>query len=363
MKGLEKNLQALLDQFVTEDSERGIQVAVYLKGELVANAFAGTTDASGKTRVDAKTLFPVFSTTKGIEATLIHQLVERGRIRYETRIAEVWPEFAAHGKEAITLQHALNHTSGIPFMPQGIGHAELCDWDAMCAAVADLAPIAPPGRDFVYHAITYGWILGEPACRVDRRNFGNMLHDEICAPLGLVDELYTGIPDDAEPRVAVLEAKVNESDLEQLRADPSPQSIPALVQPLHLWMNRPDARRACVPASNGIMTAHAIARHYAALLPGGVDGVELLSPKQFALATAPQWPGSAKQGDPPMNQRLGYTAGLPFSTTAVGHAGHGGSLGFADPTCGLAFGLTRNRFDSEATVPRVMEFLRNEILN
>jgi CubicO group peptidase (beta-lactamase class C family) len=359
LKALQKSIQSLLEQFVSEDSERGLQVAVYHRGELVANCAAGTTDAAGRQRVNDKTLFPVFSTTKGIAATLIHLLVERGKIAYDTPIADVWPEFAAHGKGTITLRHALNHTSGIPNMPLGIGHAELCDWDKMCAAIADLTPIAPPGREAVYHAITYGWILGETARRVDGRTFGELLRDEICLPLAVVDELFVGAPDDVAPRVAVLEAKVNEDELARIRADTSPQSIPALVQPLHVWMNRADARRACIPASNGIMTAHAIAKHYAALLPGGVDGVELLSPHQIALATEPQWPDNTPKDGPPSKHRLGYGMDISFSPAAFGHGGAGGSLGFADPASGITFGFTRNRFDSDITLPRILELLRS----
>jgi CubicO group peptidase (beta-lactamase class C family) len=126
-------------------------------------------------------------------------------------------------------------------------------------------------------------------------------------------------------------------------------------------MNRPDARRACIPASNGIMTARAIARHYAALLPGGVDGVELLPLERIHLATETQWPGNSKPGDQPPGHRLGYAGGTPFSATSFGHGGYGGSLGFADIESGVAFGLTRNRFVSDASLPQIVETLQQSI--
>jgi len=153
--------------------------------------------------------------------------------------------------------------------------------------------------------------------RVDGRSFQKMLHDEIGAPLQITQEFFVGIPDEVEPRVAILEAKTDESANQPLPHDANPQAIPALVQPLHEWMNRPDARRACIPASNGIMTARAIARPYAALLPGGVDGVELLPPERIRLATETQWPGNAKPGDQPPGHRLGYGVGTPFSATST----------------------------------------------
>jgi CubicO group peptidase (beta-lactamase class C family) len=355
------SIQSLLEQFVADGSERGLQVAIYRHGRLIANCVAGTTDAGGQRRVDTKTLFPIFSTTKGIAATIVHLLVERGQLAYDTPIAEVWPEFAARGKGAITLRHGLNHTAGLPFMPQGIDLAELNDWPHMCAAIAALEPSTPPGAAVVYHAITYGWIIGEPACRVTERSFVQLLHDEICAPLGIADEMFVGAPESVDARVAVLESKVDDADMARLRADPAPQAIPALVQPLHEWMNRPEARRGCLPASNGLMTAHGIARHYAALLPGGVDGVELLPASRMALACEPQRPGNYKEGDPLPSHRLGYSMDGFLSSKSFGHAGHGGSVGFADPVSGVAFGFTRNRFYRDTTLKQILEVLRREL--
>jgi len=335
-------------------------VAVYIESELVADAFAGIADPATGHRVAGDTPFPVFSTTKGMAATLAHLLVERGRIDYDTRIAEVWPEFAAHGKSEITLRQALNHTAGVPNTPVGISHADLCNWETMCAKIADLKPVSPPGMEYAYHAITYSWTVGEVLRRVDGRSFQRMLHDEICVPLGITNEMFVGIPDEVESRVAFLEVKTDDSANQPLPHDATPQAVPALVQPLHAWMNRPDARRACIPASNGIMTARAIARHYAALLPGGVDGVELLPPERIRLATEAQWPGNAKPGDPPPGHRLGYGGG-PISATSFGHGGYGGSLGFANIEHRLAFGFTRNRFVSDASLPRIVETLQQSL--
>lgn len=361
MRKIAQTIQSLLDQFIAEDSERGVQVAVYLKGELVADAFAGIADPATGGQVTGDTLFPIFSTTKGIAATLAHLLVERGKIDYDTRIADVWPEFAAHGKGEITLRHGLNHTAGLPNMPTGISHAELCDWETMCAKIADLKPVSLPGMEYAYHAITYSWIVGEVIRRVDGRSFQQMLHEEICVPLHITQELFVGIPDEVEPRVAILEAKNDESANQPLPHDATPQAIPALVQPLHEWMNRPDARRACIPASNGIMTARAIARHYASLLPGGVDGVELLPPERIRRATEPQWPGNPPERDSPPKHRLGYSVGTPFSATGFGHDGYGGSIGFAEIEHSLAFGFTRNRFVSDTSLLRIIEVFRESI--
>ncbi|HSI85741.1 MAG: serine hydrolase domain-containing protein [Candidatus Methylacidiphilales bacterium] len=360
MNNINQKIQSLLNQIVEEDAERGLQVAAYHRGELIVDAAAGTMDAATGRPVTSSTLFPVFSTTKGFAATLTHILVERGKVAYETRLADVWPEFAAHGKGKVTLQHALNHTAGVPLMPLATTHRDLASWDKMCALIADLTPVSPAGMQHQYHAITYSWTVGEVLRRVDGRSFQQMLHEEINVPLGTSREIYVGISDDAEPRVATLEAGP---------ADPSapppdfttPQAIPPLVLPLHDWMNRADARRACIPASTGIMSARAIARHYASLLPGGVDGVELLSPERVRIATEQQYPGNYKPEDPLPPHRLGYGAGSGFAPTTFGHGGAGGSSGFADPVSGIAFAFTRNRFVSGETLPRIFEALHQAL--
>jgi CubicO group peptidase (beta-lactamase class C family) len=348
---------------VREGHERGIQLAAYLDGKLVVDAFAGVADPTTNRPVDGETLFPVFSVTKGIAATLMHLLVERGKVAYDTPIAKYWPEFAAHGKGGITVRHALNHTAGLPFMPMGIGYREICNWDAMCAAMARLEPVSPPGDQMAYHAVTYGWLVGEVMRRADGRLFARMLSDEICAPLGIRD-LFVGIPDAVESRVAVLD-EVFEPGKEPSLDDSKPRDVPGWMQPLHTMMNRPDSRRACIPASNGIMSARALARHYAALLPGGVDGVELLPASRVREATQLQKPRLRPDAEPPL-RGLGYMVGTNISEfgaspTAFGHGGYGGALGFADPARRLAVGLTKNLYSAKGAQGRVLNELRTAL--
>jgi CubicO group peptidase (beta-lactamase class C family) len=353
----QERIQALLDRLVAEGRELGLQVVAYLGGRLVVDAWAGVAERGTDRPVDGETLFPVFSATKGIAATIVHRLVERGALIYDRPIAEVWPEFGARGKDRITLRQALNHSAGVPQMPVGIGYAELCDWRAMCSLIAGLSPLWPPGTRIEYHAMTYGWILGEVAQRADGRAFEELLQDEVRRPLGLEDALFVGIPDRAEPRVAVLE----EHGVEPLPDDGKPQSVPALVWPLHTMMNRPDARRACIPASNGIMNARAIARHYAALLPGGVDGVELLPSRRVDLATEPQRPERPEGNDWPKDKGLGYSIGGDGSASFFGHGGYGGSIGRAYPKLGLAVGLTKNLFHKEDTPRMILDKLLDSL--
>ena len=339
---IQEQMQLLLNRLTTDGGQRGLQLAAYVNGKLVVNVWAGTLDANSGRRVSSDTLFPVFSTGKAMLATVIHRLAQQGRLSYDQPIAQVWPEFAAHGKAAITIGQALYHTSGIPNMPTGIGLAELHNWDTMCRAVAALKPLWPPGTRIEYHAITSGWILGEVARRVTGRPVGRLIQEEICQPLE-INDMYMGIPDAVESRVATLEEPGW-----QPAAVENP-AIPDWLCPLSQWMNQPEARRACVPASNAIMSAHAIARHYAGLLPGGVDGVELLPPSRVATATQMQRPPLAVGDDYTRDWGLGYRLGggdsiYGCTSAAFGFSGYGGSVGFADPTIGLALGFTKNFF-------------------
>jgi CubicO group peptidase (beta-lactamase class C family) len=361
MTSVQHRIERLLQRLVAEGRERGVQVAAYRDGKLLVQAWAGIADATTGARVGPGTLFPVFSVTKGLTATLVHLLVERGLLSYETPVAEIWPEFGRQGKEGITVRQVLNHSAGVPQMPAGVGYAEVCDWDRICGAIAQLSPQWTPGTRIEYHAMTYGWILGEVLRRVDGRAFPELLRDEICRPLGITT-LFAGLPASLEPIVARLE----EPDAVVPPDDGQPSSVPQAILPLADWMNRRDAREACIPASNGIMNALALARHYAALLPGGVEGIELLPPARVRLATEPQHPAQPASGDYPTGWGLGYQIGEPGSlmgetAAAFGHGGYGGSSGFADVSRGLAVGLTRNLFQENDGSREILAELRRSL--
>jgi CubicO group peptidase (beta-lactamase class C family) len=347
----QSRIQSLLDRLTASGIQRGAQVAVYLKGKLIVDAWSGVADPAGEHPIHGDTLFPVFSVSKGMTATLLHQLVERDLVSYDTPINEVWPEFAVHGKDGITLRHCLNHTAGLAHLPGDISHSEIADWSHMCRLLADARPLTPPGAQGEYHAVTFGWLCGEVACRITGRDFQTLLADEISRPLGMGGSLFMGLPTACDALVATLEEP---SAIPPAPGEYPPSPIPASLQPLHTFMNRPDMRRACVPASSGIMTARAIARHYAALLPDGVDGVELLPPHRVHLATELQVAPDATGAD--FRRYLGYAlAEYPGAgPRAFGHGGYGGSTGFADPARGLAVGLTRNLFNDSDLVGLVL---------
>jgi CubicO group peptidase (beta-lactamase class C family) len=343
---LNSKAQSVLDYFVREGKERGAQTTVYLGGRLVVDVFTGTANALTREPVTPETLFPVFSVTKGIAASVAHRLADRGILNYELPIAHFWPEFANQGKERITLAHALRHTAGLPRLPDGLTFGQMLDWHTVCDVLARNKPVAPPGMQFAYHAKTFGWLVGETARRADGRSFCDLVHEEIARPLRLDGSLHVGLRKGARTRIALVE-----EDGMEPHGQHGAHS-PVSTVPMSHQMNDPAMWTACLPSSNGLMTAHAIAKHYAALLPGGLDGVELMPPQRLREAT--RWQTRMDAEGLPSTRGLGYDL-IAFSPDGksilrgFGHGGYGGSMGFAIPDLGLAFGYTRNRLNATAT--------------
>ncbi len=336
-----------LEELIESGVEVGLQVAAYHHGELVVDTWAGLADVESGRPVDGGTLFTSFSCTKGVTATAIHILVERGVLAYDEPIAKYWPEFAQRGKQSATIRHALTHRVGVPQMPDAVTPELMADWDYMCEAIAALEPLWEPGAKTGYHAYTFGWILGEVLRRADGRPIAQFVQDEICAPLGL-DGIYFGIDDAAEPRVATLvdgprpDAPAAPADTLIARA------IPPAVGILAAPYNHPAVRRAALPAHGGLMSARSLARHYAALGNGGeLDGIRILSEERVRTATALQTDEVDQAIVQPVRKALGYFQSGPISAmgprpTAFGHPGAGGALGFADPEQEFAFAITKN---------------------
>jgi CubicO group peptidase (beta-lactamase class C family) len=362
-----ERMRGLLADLVASGAELGLQLAAYRDGELVVDTWAGVADRASGRPVDGQTLFTVFSTSKGIAATCVHLLAERGQLDYDAPIARYWPELAGAGKERATVRDALTHRVGVPGLPPGATAETICDWDGMCAYLAAEAPSWPSGTQSGYHAFTYGWLLGELVRRVDGRPIARFVQEELCRPLGSPD-FYFGIPDAVEPRVATLEWVTDPPE-----AVPAPGSLAERQIPFGSldWFNRPDVRRAAIPGAGGITTARWLARHYAALI-GVVDGVRLLPPERVGAASTLQFEGPDFISGMAARRALGYSlGGLPHSpmgrrASAFGHGGAGGSLGYADPERGLAVGfaktlLTRHPDLSTSHTLHVMNRLREAL--
>jgi CubicO group peptidase (beta-lactamase class C family) len=329
MIDLQQRIQSLLDRLVAEGQEYECQAAAYIGGKLVVDAWAGPAGS----RIDGDTLIPIWSTTKGLAATAVHRLVERGVLSWDDPIAQWWPEFAARGKGGITLRHALAHTAGLAAMPERQDMAAICDWDDMCRFLAGATPVSAPGETQAYHAITYGWLIGETCRRADGRDFARIVREEICDPIGVPSPFWDG-------RTPVLTLDVPPPGP---AGEPNP-AIPPWVCPLEALINRDDVKRACLAASNGVSSARSLAKHYAALIGDGVDGIRLLRPETVRAATRREIPtGANGAAAGPRGLGYGLYGGPEDHSAAFGHGGFGGSNAFADTRLDLGFGFTCRR--------------------
>ncbi|GAA4088499.1 serine hydrolase domain-containing protein [Actinomadura miaoliensis] len=355
---LQAQVQQAIEQMVESGAERGVQVAVYQHGKPVVEAAAGVADPDTGRAVTLGTVFYNWSIGKAATATVVHVLVERGLFGYDTPVAELWPEFAAHGKGGVTVQHALNQTAGVPGIPLDSTIEDLCDWEKMCAAVADAEPWWEAGTKIGYHAYTFGYILGEVVRRVTGRPISRVLEEEVAGPLGVSGELYFGMPASEHGRLARLEdAPMPEGQAPEAEAfGEMPADLPLFRSaPMHAFPtaalgNRTDMLEADIPAG-GKTSARAMARLYAALLDE-VDGVRLISPERLAEVTAPSASGPDQVFGMPTTWGLGYSVGFPMdpeldSPTLFGVGGVGGSFACGDTATGIAFALTKNRLTND----------------
>ena len=343
--------------------EIGVQAAAYVNGELIADVSGGMADKSAGRKVDGDTLFPVFSVTKAVTATALHIQAERGLIDYEQPISRYWPEFGARGKDKATIRDALTHRTGIPLMPSEVTPEQMCDWEWMVDQLARMEPVFEPGTTSAYHSYTFGWIVAECVRRTDpkERPFSRFVQEEICTPLG-IDNLFVGIPDRVEPRIARL---INLPPPESDRPPPGPLrmgAIPAQVGVVQEVFGRPDVRRACIPVAGGIMNARSAARFFAMLANGGQLGsARLLSEDRVRSFSTPR--RNPDEIDRVLARVLNLGIGgfhlggqsppappvIGSNPHTISHPGAGGSIGWADPDARLAVAICHNRmFDAQS---------------
>lgn len=353
MNDIQEQVQRAIDELVDSGAETGLQVAVYRNGEQVVDATAGVADSETRRPVTSDTPFYSISTGKGVTSTVTHVLVERGLFDYDSKISEFWPEFGAHEKEKATVRHALTHTVGVPGIPADTTPEDLCDWEKMCAVIADSKPWWEPGTKMAYHAYSFGYIVGEVIRRATGKSISQVLREEVAEPLGVADELFFAVPEADLGRLARLEDI--EGGVEMLAAMPDDSPFfkwgPRATFPTAAFGNRSDVLKADIPAG-GKMTARGIARMYAALL-NEVDGVRLIPPARLNEVSAPAFSGTDEIMGNPFTWALGYEFGRlgtdPQETpTVFGFGGAGGSYAYADTATGVSFALMKNRLTPDA---------------
>jgi CubicO group peptidase (beta-lactamase class C family) len=344
-------------------TDGGASVAVFHRGELVVDLWGGMADEGKPWQRD--TLAMCYSTTKGVVATAAHVLADRGLLDYDEPVATYWPEFAQNGKEGITVRHVLSHSAGMHRIGTVIDHGHrILDWEHMTEALEQAAPAYPPGTSVGYHALTFGWLVGEIVRRISGMSLNQFVQENIAGPLGL-HGLFIGCPPEERHRAAPLKAlswpmplrsvgKVAlrprvSGALSRSRVNINPRRIQNTLSPRGIEdvLLQPEMMDAEVPAMNGYFDAVSLATMYAMLANGGeFGGVRILKPETVARATEVQNDQRDRVVIVNMQWRLGYHRvphlykQLPF---IYGHMGFGGSGAWADPQNNLALAMVCNR--------------------
>lgn len=335
-----------------DPQERGMALCVQVGGETVLDIWAGTADKEGQQAWHSDTILNLFSCTKTFTAVTVLQLVGEGKLELDAPVARYWPEFAAAGKEKITLRHLLSHQAGLPALRQMLPAEALYDWQAMTTALAAEQPWWPLGEGHGYAPITYGWLVGEVLRRVEGRGPGESIVARTAKPLGL--DFHVGLADEDFDRVAIISrGKGNFGDaaaqrlLKTMMSEPTAMSTRAFTNPPSIMTstNKPEWRRMQQPAANGHGNARSLAGFYSGLLDGQLLESELLAEltrehavgEDKTLLTRTRF-GLGCMLDQPEVANATYGMG----PRAFGHPGAGGSIGFADPERDVAFGFVTN---------------------
>jgi CubicO group peptidase (beta-lactamase class C family) len=336
----------------------GGALTVRLRGSTVVDLVAGYADGAERRPWTPETLAISFSTTKGVASTVIHRLADRGLLEYDEPVATYWPEFAAGGKERVTVRHLLTHRAGLSSVRAVAARAEdLLDHVGLEDKLAARAVHAPTERS-AYHAITYGWLLAGLARRVTGSGLADLARIEVTEPLGITG-LHIGVPDDArefvaEPVGEFLRQIGSAADFTRRvwgRYRVSRTTIEALLVPgFHRLFEGADPPiwHTEMPAVNGVISSRALAELYAPLANAGGDG--FLSPERVHELGRVQVRTADAVLGLQMRWRLGYHQGFGSGgRMAFGHYGYGGSGGWADPETGLSVGFVTNRIGSLTT--------------
>lgn len=366
-RGWERVRDAFVRNF-SEHNELGASVCIIHKGETVVDLAGGWFDQTRTRPFTSDDLVVFFSATKGMVATAAHYLIDRGMVDLHAPVSRYWPEFAQNGKEATTVAMMLNHSAGVPGFHQPIKQYAHRDWDYMVERIGAERPFWEPGVRSGYHALNFGWTVGEIVKRASGQSLGTFFREKIAEPLGA--DIWIGLPEELEPRVSKVIPTFPEPGEPLIEVYANVQANPESASALTFvnsggwslatvdeesgdYVMNTRADHACVfGGAGGIGNARGLAKVYAALDTGSLISADhvarmsqtsmvatrdaiLLVPTRYAL-------GYLKSMD---NRRLplGNIKSFIIGEKAFGHVGAGGSYGLLDREEGLAAGYTMNR--------------------
>ena len=340
--------------------EVGAGLCIRIDGREVVDLWGGRCDERGGPAWRGDTLVNAYSVGKAVMATLVLRLVADGALALDDAVARHWPEFAAHGKERLTVRELLAHRAGLPAVREPLDEDAIFDSPRMAAALGTQRAFWEPGTAHGYHVNTFGYLVAELLRRVTGDGAGRLLRERLCGPLGGLD-LHIGLPASEHGRVASI-CGVATTSSDELRKPETWQQIfgaresdeetlmvgHCYFNPMGLSgigiVNTARWREAEMPSAN----AHATARAVAAVLDATLPHAGWLPATLVEDATRTHSDGTDRVLQRPSRFGAGYMLTQetrPFGPNegAYGHYGYGGSLGFADPVAGVAFGYLINR--------------------
>ena len=273
-------------------------------------------------------------------------------------VKDYWPEFAQNGKEATTVQMMLNHESGVPAFREPIKEGGFLEWDYMISRLEAEEPFWEPGTRNGYHMISFGWTVGELVRRVSGQSLGEFFAEHVAAPTGA--DFWIGLPDGFDKPIApILMAMPGPQDMEgkftqKLMSEPTSIAALSLFNVGGWTANQPEAHKAEIGGAGGISNARGQVAMYT---PLAVNDGSIVSKERVAamsrvttateidatLLVATRFASGFMKSMDNRGKPGGHNMSAIIGEQAFGHVGAGGSIGFADPECGLAFSYTMNQ--------------------
>ena len=351
----------MLDAFrnnFAEHNEIGGAVCVSVRGKVVVDLVGGWRDVARTLSWEHDTLVNAFSVGKGLTALVAAILVDMGELSYDTVVPRVWPDFTGAGKESLTFADLLGHRAGLPAVRRTLPPRSMYDWDFMCTELAATEPWWQPGTAHGYHVNTFGFLCGEVMRRVTGQTVGQLFRSLLHGPLGA--DVHLGVPAAEHHRIAEFEwpptaltevdtTGFTEQQLLQYNTYNNPLGTSGGGT-----VNTSEWRSAEIPSTNTHASARGIERVYRELAAGGGQIIS-----ESALASALTETSNGPDVVLERNSRFarGFQIPLPErgfgpNPTAFGHFGAGGSVGFCDPSTGVAFGYVMNQMGPRWQNPR-----------
>lgn len=351
-------VRAEFEKNFAERGEVGASVCLSVDGQTLVDLWGGTADENTGAEWTEDTVSIVFSCTKAATAICAHMLIDQGTLNPDALVSDYWPEFAQNGKEATTVQMMLNHESGVPAFREPIKEGGMLDWDYMIGRLELEAPFWEPGTRNGYHMISFGWTVGELVRRVSGQSLGAFFAEHVAGPTGA--DFWIGLPNGFDKPIApILMHMPGPEDMasvftQKLMTEPTSIQSLSILNVGGWTANQPEAHKAEIGGAGGISNARGQVAMYTPLARN--DG-SLVSAERLAamgrVSTATQIDatllcrsrfasGFMKSMD---NRAVATSPGMSvlIGEVAFGHVGAGGSIGFADPECGLAFSYTMNQ--------------------